>query len=126
MYLSSIAAVQDKRQPTGSQAWLVVAAVLEGTMCQQQHAGHGVNVCKAGESWGLSRGPLPVQDCARRMRNSLPPQLISESQAAAFREAPGGDRPLEPLEERRLIGPLTKLRQACCHPQVLLTLCLAS
>lgn len=52
------------------------------------------------------------------MMSSLPQQLINESLAAASREASAGDRPLDAREERKLIGPLTKLRQACCHPQV--------
>jgi hypothetical protein len=30
----------------------------------------------------------------------------------------GGDHVLTPVEQRQVLAPLVRLRQACCHPQV--------
>ena len=62
-----------------------------------------------------------VQACASKARELLPAAVVngSRSEAADARDI---DRPLTAREAKALLVPLVRLRQACCHPQVRLSL----
>jgi hypothetical protein len=57
-----------------------------------------------------------LQSCATNARAVLPAALLAALAAGEASEEAG--RKLDQREEARLLPPLLRLRQACCHPQV--------
>ena len=57
-----------------------------------------------------------VQSCAANARHVLPAGLLAA--LAAGGDSPEAGRRLSHSEEKSLLPPLLRLRQACCHPQV--------
>lgn len=62
------------------------------------------------------RNPNTLQDCVNDARSLLTARALSAT--AAGQAAAVGDRRLTRREEQKLLAPLLRLRQACCHPQV--------
>ena len=60
---------------------------------------------------------VSAQECVSRASAVLPSQALAQAQGqGAVQE--DAQRRLLPREEKRLLLPLLRLRQACCHPQV--------
>lgn len=59
---------------------------------------------------------MDVQDCAARAQRMLPASLLAGVAAGTAGEE--SYRHLTYKEEKVLLQPILRLRQACCHPQV--------
>jgi len=59
---------------------------------------------------------LDVQGCAAEVSRLLPDTL--KDALAAGEDTKQGARRLTEKEQKRILHPLLRLRQACCHPQV--------
>ena len=57
-----------------------------------------------------------VQGCAAAVTRMIPKEL--QKALAAGEDTPEGARRLTKKEEKSILHPLLRLRQACCHPQV--------
>lgn len=57
-------------------------------------------------------------DCIAKARQALSPALLLAAIEADEKYEKFEDRPLTRREEKALLNPLLRLRQACCHPQV--------
>ena len=60
--------------------------------------------------------PHNVQRCAAEVSRAVPKSL--QAALSAGEDTREGRRRLTKVEEKRILAPLLRLRQACCHPQV--------
>ena len=61
------------------------------------------------------------QECLADARKALPARALAMTAAGRAAGRGDGDRQLTVREEKKLLAPLLRLRQACCHPQVTAT-----
>lgn len=59
-----------------------------------------------------------TQECLADARKALPARALAATAAGRAAGRGEGDRPLTVREQKQLLAPLLRLRQACCHPQV--------
>ena len=88
------------------------ARLLSHSRCQQ---GTGLSVTSSILE-PAHADTAPMQGCAAAVTRVISKEL--QKALAAGEDTPEGARRLTKKEEKSILHPLLRLRQACCHPQV--------